>query len=142
MGEFEYDVSSPAKSPTDAKKKTLRSTQAATERVQKLRVEYWDQVQAIAPENLIFLDEMGVLLGLARTQARSLQGTRVYDLKPVYRGAKVTVIGAISLTRVIAVMTMNDAMDGKAFEVYIKECLVPQLWSEAVVVIKWRRLSR
>jgi len=117
------------------KKKTLRSTQAATERVQKLRVEYWDVVKDIAPENLIFLDEMGVLLGLTRTQARSLEGTRVYDLKPFYRGAKVTVIGAISLTRVIAVMTMNDSMDGKAFEVYIKECLVPQLWPEAAVVM-------
>ena len=52
-------------------------------------------VKDIAPENLIFLDEMGVLLGLTRTQARSLQGTRVYHLKPFYRGAKVTVIGAI-----------------------------------------------
>jgi transposase len=135
MGQSKHHVSGAAKSSTHPKKKTLRSTQAATERVQQLRVEYWDVVKDIAPENLIFLDEMGVLLGLTRTQARSLEGTRVYDLKPFYRGAKVTVIGAISLTRVIAVMTMNDSMDGKAFEVYIKECLVPQLWPEAAVVM-------
>ena len=60
----------------------MRSTQAATDRVQKLRVEYWEKVKDLDPANLVFLDETGVLLGLARTHARSQQGTRVYELKP------------------------------------------------------------
>jgi putative transposase len=30
---------------------------------------------------------------------------------------------------------MDNSMDGKAFEVFIEQCLVPQLWSEAVVVM-------
>jgi hypothetical protein len=63
----------------------LRSSQAATERVQKLRVEYWEKVKDIDPENLVFIDETGVLLGLTRTHARSQRGERVYDLKPFYR---------------------------------------------------------
>jgi hypothetical protein len=93
-----------------------------------LRSEYWEKVKHVDPENLVFLDEMGVLLGLTRHTARSPHGTRVYDLKPFYRGAKVTVIGAVSLKQVLAVMTLNGSMDGNAFEVFIKECLVPQLW--------------
>ena len=32
-------------------------------------------------------------------------------------------------------MTMDNSMDGKAFEVFIEKCLVPQLWSAAVVVM-------
>ncbi len=40
----------------------------------------------------------------------------VCDLKPCYRGAKITTIGAISIKKVVALMTMNDSMDGKAFE--------------------------
>ena len=44
-------------------------------------------VKKIEPENLVFLDETGILLGLARTHARSPQGSRVYELKPFYRGA-------------------------------------------------------
>jgi transposase len=32
-------------------------------------------------------------------------------------------------------MTMDNSMDGKAFEVFIKKCLAPQLWSPAVVVM-------
>jgi transposase len=113
----------------------LRSSQAATERVQKLRTEYWDKVKDIDPENLVFLDETGILLGLARTHARSEQGTRAYDLKPFYRGAKVTAIGAISINKVVALMTMDDSMNGKAFEVFIENFLVPELWVGAVVVM-------
>lgn len=73
----------------------------------------------------MFLDETGVELGLTRTYARYPQGSRVYALKPFYRGAKVTVIGAISLNKVVALMTLNGAMDGNAFEVFVKKCLVP-----------------
>ncbi len=117
------------------KKKTLRSSQAQTERIQKLRIEYWQQVQQIDPVNLVFIDEMGVLLGLKRTHARSFNGSRVYDFKPFYRGAKITVIGAISLKQVFAVMTLNGSMDGNAFKVEVEKCLLPQLWDGAVVVM-------
>lgn len=81
------------------------------------------------------MDETGVLLGLTRTHARSQKGTRVYSLKPFYRGAKVTVIGAISIKKVVALMTMNNSMDGKAFVVFVEKFLVPKLWSGAVVVM-------
>lgn len=62
-------------------------------------------------------------------------GTRAYSLNPFYRGSKVTVIGAISIKKVVALMTMNDSMDGNAFEVFIEKFLVPQLWPGAVVVM-------
>lgn len=78
---------------------------------------------------------MGVLLGLTRTHARSLLGTRVYDFKPFYRGAKITVIGAISCQQVLAIMTLNGSMNGNIFKVFVEKCLLPQLWSGAVVVM-------
>lgn len=83
----------------------------------------------------MFLDEMGVLLGLMRTHARAAPGTRAYDFKPFDRGGKVSVIGAVSVSKVLAVMTMDGSMDAAAFEVYVSECLVPQLWPGAVVVM-------
>ena len=75
------------------------------------------------------------MLGLTRTQARSERGTRAYGGKPFYRGEKVTVIGGITLQEVVALMTVDNSMDGQAFEVFIDQCLVPQLWSGAVVVM-------
>jgi putative transposase len=81
------------------------------------------------------LDETGIILGLTRTHARSRPGRRVTELKPFYRGAKVTAIGAISFNKVLALMTMNDSMDGQAFAVFIEKFLCPQLWPGAVVVM-------
>jgi hypothetical protein len=77
----------------------------------KLRLEYWEKVKDIELKNLVFLDETGVLLGLTITHAPSKLGTRAYAVKPFYRGNKVTVIGAISLTQVVALMTMDNSMD-------------------------------
>ena len=50
-------------------------------------------------------------------------------------GQKVTVIGAISLTQVVALMTIDNSMDSQVFEVFVENFLVPQLWSGAVVVM-------
>jgi putative transposase len=98
-------------------------------------VEYWEKIKDIQPKNLVFLDETGILLGLTRTHSRSPSGTRVAEIKPFYRGAKVTAIGAISMSKVLAVMTMNDSMDGRAFAVFIEKFLCPELWKGAVVVM-------
>jgi hypothetical protein len=54
----------------------------AQARVQLLRCDYWEKVRDLEPENMVFLDETGVLLGLMRHYARSEKGSRVYDLKP------------------------------------------------------------
>ena len=103
--------------------------------MQLLRREYWEQVKDVELKNLVFLDEAGVLLGLMRTHARALPGDRAYDFKPFYRGSKVSVIGAITSSKVLAVMTMNGSMDATAFEMYISQFLVPQLWPGAVVIM-------
>jgi hypothetical protein len=57
-------------------------------------------------------------MGLKRTHTRSRYGSRVYDdLKLFYRGAKVTVIGAIRLKKVVGLMTVNGSMDSQEFAV-------------------------
>jgi len=66
----------------------VRSSQAGTERVIKLRLEYWEKVKQSDQKNLVFLDETGVSLGLTRTHARSERGTRAYAVKPFYAREK------------------------------------------------------
>jgi transposase len=135
MGEPKHNVSDLAEIEFGAQKKTLRASQASSERVQLLRAQYWLQVRQINLNDLVFLDEMGILLGLMRTHARAAAGLRAYDFKPFYRGAKVSVMGAISVSKVLAVMTIDDSMDAAVFKVYIEQCLVPELWPGAVVVM-------
>jgi len=81
------------------------------------------------------LDETGIILGLTRTHARSQPGRIVTKLKPFYRGAKVTAIGAISINKLLALMTMNASRDCSEFALFIEKFLCPQLWPGAVVVM-------
>ena len=46
-------------------------------------------------------------------------------MKLFYSGTKVTVIGAISIKKVVVLMTINNSMNSKAFEIFIKKFLVP-----------------
>ncbi|MEG3957658.1 hypothetical protein [Microcoleus sp. herbarium2] len=80
------------------------------------------------------MDKMGVLWVWVRTHARSHSGKRLYDLKPFYRGAKVIVIRANSLKKVVGLMALKVSMDGKAFSVFVEHFLVPNLWDGAVEV--------
>ena len=70
----------------------------------------------------------------SHSAARALRVSRRFSATR-HRGAKVTAIGAISINKVVALMTMDDSMDGKAFEVFVKKVLVPELWTGAVVVM-------
>lgn len=123
------------KTEINAKKKTLYAAQAESERVQLLRVEYWQTVAEIEPQDLIFIDETGMNLGLSRTCARSIQGTRAYGTKPYERGANISLIGAISLKGFLGSMTVSGGTDGAAFRVFIEKILVPCLWPGATVVM-------
>jgi hypothetical protein len=100
MGEPKYHVPNLLFGSIYLEKKTLRASQAKSERVQLLRAEYWSQVTEIDLKDLVFLDEMGVLLGLMRTHAHALPGERASDFKPFERGTKVSVIGAITVSKV------------------------------------------
>jgi hypothetical protein len=80
MVERECHVPIPKKAATYFEKKTFRSSQAHKEINQKKRIEYWEKIREVEPENLIFLDEMGVLLGIMRPRARSKKGERSYDI--------------------------------------------------------------
>jgi hypothetical protein len=92
-------------------------------------------VSQIESHNLVFLDEMGVLLGLMRLMGRAAKGQRVYDTKPFYRGTRVSVIGAIGASKVLALKVLDRSLTGEEFKQFLQEDLGPQLWSGAVVVM-------
>ena len=78
---------------------------------------------------------MGVLLGIMRQAARNKKGERSYHIKPFYRGSRVTVVGAISNKKIIAMKTMEKSMKGEDFKKFVQEQLVTKLWKGAVLVM-------
>ncbi|HEX8650529.1 MAG TPA: IS630 family transposase [Pyrinomonadaceae bacterium] len=86
-----------------------------------------------------FVDEAGVNLALTRLFGRAPRGERVVDTVPQNYGENVTMLGALSLSGVEALMTVNGATDGDIFLVFVREVLAPTL-SEGDLVI-WDNLG-
>jgi transposase len=85
--------------------------------------------------DLVFVDEAGVNIAMSRRYARSLQGTRAYGDCPNTRGKNVTMIGGVSLQGFVASLTFQGGTDSLAFQTYVNEVLVPNLWQGACVVM-------
>ena len=56
-------------------------------------------------------------------------------MKPFYRGAKVTLVAAITQEKVLELMTLDGSLDGASFEGFVDHFLVTNLWQGVVVVM-------
>jgi transposase len=95
--------------------------------VQRQRVAFQATVQRLAPEDLVFIDEAGCHQAMPRLYARALRGPRAPATKPVHRGRQLTMLGALSLTGLVAAMTVEGCTDGEVFLALLHEVVVPQL---------------
>ena len=88
------------------------------------RAAFRERVAAIASERFVFLDEMGVRVGMTPLYGRAPGGKRVVDRVPRKRGDNLSVIGALRLGGVGATMTITGAVDTTVFNTYLEQCLV------------------
>ena len=88
------------------------------------------------PTRLVFIDESGFNLAMVPLYARALKGQRAYGQVPKNRGENTSLIAALSLDEGIsATMTLEGAVDGIAFGVYVREVLAPALRPGQIVVL-------
>jgi transposase len=64
---------------------------------------------------------------MTRSYARAPKGQRAKVTEPYEAQAKLSVISALSLDGVGATFTIDDAVDGEVFSVYVERLLVPEL---------------
>jgi transposase len=117
------------------KKKTLHATEKDSPRVQQARLDYWERIRDIDPENLVFINESGINLAMTRLYARSPQGERAIGDRPQRRGQNVSIVDALTLHGPIAVTTILGAMDRLTFTAYLIARVIPNLWSGACLVL-------
>jgi transposase len=103
--------------------------------VRQARVDYWQSIREVAPENLVFMDEAGINLAMIRLYARAPKGQRAIGDRPANRGKNVSLVNALSLQGPIAPLTIFGAMDSLTFEAYIIRRVAPNLWPGAVLVV-------
>jgi transposase len=107
-------------------KKTLRASEQGRADVAAERAAFGEQVKSLAPETLIFLDETGVSTKLTRLYGRAPRGQRAEGRAPGH-WRRVTVLGALALSGLVAVMTVADATDGPVFQAFLQHVLIPAL---------------
>lgn len=83
---------------------------------------------------LVFIDESGFNTRMTRLYGRSARGTRCVDRIPHGRWQTNTFIAGLRLDRVDAPMLLEGAMNGDAFEVYVRDVLAPTLSPGDVVI--------
>lgn len=103
--------------------------------MQQARVSFWQTIAQVKLDDLVFIDETGVNLAMARLYARAFQGQRAYSTRPQHRGKNQTMIGAIAAKGIIAALTFEGGTDGLAFRTFVQQVLVPNLWKGACVVM-------
>lgn len=95
--------------------------------------------RALQPEididRLVFIDETGASTKMARLYGRSLRGKRCLAPIPHGHWQTTTFVGALRATGMTAPMVLDGAMDGPAFEAYVKELLAPTLRPGDIVVM-------
>jgi transposase len=82
-----------------------------------------------------FIDESGVNLALTRLYGRAPRGERARGRVPINYGANLTIIGALGIAGLDALMTVEGATDGEVFRVYVNRVLCPSLRRGDIVVM-------
>jgi transposase len=96
----------------------------------------WQVLQPeIDVDRLVFIDETGASTKMARLYGRAPRGERCVAPIPHGHWQTTTFVGALRATGMTAPMVLDGAMDGAAFELYVREMLVPTLGSGDIVVM-------
>ncbi len=98
------------------------------------------QTQFVEPlgeliKRLKFLDESGAHLGLTRLCGRAAPGQRVVEATPGYSGPHYTLVATLGWKAITAPWILEGAMNGVAFEVYVRTQLLPTLRRGDIVVM-------
>jgi transposase len=118
-----------------AKKKSLHASERETPRVQHARTAYRQRIAALDLRQLKFVDESGVNLAMTRLYGRAPTGERVIGTVPQNYGQNVTILGAVGVQGVQAVMTVEGATDAEVFRTYVKRVLGPTLAPGDIIVL-------
>jgi len=100
-----------------------------------MRDDYFDTIEDVHPQDLIFIDETGTNQAMTPMYAKAPKGKRVHEARPVQRGKLYTVIGAIVLGGMLTAMTVEGGTVTETFHAFVEHLLCPHLRPGHVVVL-------
>jgi len=99
------------------------------------RAAYQQRTATLDLQRMKFVDEAGVNLAMTRLYGRAPRGERSVGTIPLNYGANITLMGALGIDGLQAVMAVEGATDADAFRTYVKQVLGPTLAPGDIVVL-------
>ena len=121
---------------------------ASSERDERRRGAFREYARSIVADRFVFVDECSTNISLSPIYARAPKGERAFGKAPRNWGKNVSLVCAIDASGVKPSMSVEGAVDGKAFEAYVERFLAPMLERGRIVVMdnlsvhKSRRVER
>jgi len=107
------------------KKKTVHANEAESERVQKLRSQYWTTIREVCLKDLVFIDETGVNLAMTRRYARAKKGKRAYSKCPYNRGNNLTMMAQLLQQEFLLLLHLRAGQIKRRFLLMLPKYLYP-----------------
>lgn len=109
---------------------------ASSERDERRRrASFARYVKGIVAERFVFVDECSTNISLSPIYARAPKGERARGKAPRNWGKNVSLVCAINSGGVKGSMSVEGAVDAKAFEAYVERFLAPKLKGGQIVVM-------
>ena len=109
------------------KRKVLLAVERDSAKNQEKINEFMETVKGIPPEKMVFIDEAGSTLAMTRLRGRALAGAQVSTKVPRNRGVNTTMIGALCLKGMRAIMTIERGTSADVFAAFLLQVLIPVL---------------
>jgi transposase len=118
-----------------SKKKSIHDSQRDTDRVKALREQFTLYLSHEQIQQLRFLDESGVNMGMTRGYGRALPHQRVVEGTTGYSGAHYTLVASVGLTGIQAPFMFEGAMNRDLFDAYVDQILIPTLKRGDILIL-------
>ena len=110
------------------KKKTFHASERKNDPdIIEERAEFRQALPEMETQHLVFVDETGTNLGMAREFGWAPVGCRAEGYRPCNPGQNITLISGLNLGGMIAPLVFPGSLDGNTFKTYVEKVLVPEL---------------
>lgn len=99
------------------------------------RQAWFDGQLDLDPRRLVFIDETWAKTNMARTYGRAPRGQRLRMGLPHAHWKTTTFVAGLRLTGMVAPMVLDGPINGRAFQAYVEQVLVPELQPGDVVIM-------
>ena len=115
-------------------KKTAHAAEQDRPDILTRRQAWFDGQLDLDPERLVFIDETWASTNLARRYGRAPKGERLRVGIPHGHWKTTTFVAGLRLTGVVAPMVLDGPINGRSFQAYVDQVLVPELKPGDIVV--------